>query len=393
MTIAAIIQQMRENGIPEAITRLPLSQFGEPGRRYLGAEFLPERLVMDHAWREEGIRFRTIIAPDGTRYSSVQRRGNDLYASFLVELGNSDIGADMTTQQYETLMRYANNNSMSRQAIMQVTNWSNVRIVNALIENAEYQRWQAIVNNRVVRVGDNGYREVVQYSRPATHNIYAAQSWTDVSPGPSTDIFDQIAQAAQVMIDKGYTPGRIVTSTRVTNIMARNATVKQRGGVAVVSGAGTIQMSRPRVTFDLMNQMLSDDGLPPMERYDLQFRTQTGTRRFLPNDCMVIFASTERSQEWPMFSGSVPAGSNTAVSNMGGGELSVDYRDIFPEGNFGSVLGYHAIGRAAGQTTPGRHMIVQSFENKPPRVEAEGWMTHLPVIQEPEAVVVITGIR
>jgi len=56
------------------------------------------------------------------------------------------------------------------------------------------------------------------------------------------------------------------------------------------------------------------------------------------------------------------------------------------------TLGYFAIGRPAGQNTPGRVTHLASFTNKPPRIEAEGWQTSLPVIVEPESIGVIHSI-
>jgi hypothetical protein len=55
-------------------------------------------------------------------------------------------------------------------------------------------------------------------------------------------------------------------------------------------------------------------------------------------------------------------------------------------------LGYTAIGRGAGQASNGRVIRAEAFDNKPPRIEAEGWQTALPVITEPEALAVISSI-
>jgi hypothetical protein len=57
-----------------------------------------------------------------------------------------------------------------------------------------------------------------------------------------------------------------------------------------------------------------------------------------------------------------------------------------------NVLGYMAVGTAAGQDNPGRVIESEAFSRKPPRVENEGWQTGLPVVTQPEAIAVITGI-
>jgi hypothetical protein len=56
------------------------------------------------------------------------------------------------------------------------------------------------------------------------------------------------------------------------------------------------------------------------------------------------------------------------------------------------TLGYTAVGRATGQGSPGRVVRMEAFENKPPRIEGEAWQTSLPVVTEPEAIVVIGSI-
>jgi hypothetical protein len=120
-----------------------------------------------------------------------------------------------------------------------------------------------------------------------------------------------------------------------------------------------------------LNDLFNADGLPTLELYDLQYRTQTSTTRFLPDNVLVMTASQER-------------------------DPGIDFGDLetlAPEGaNFGSVLGYEAIGRAVGEPAPGRVVRAEFKANKPPRIEAEGWQTSLPVVLEPEAIFVISGI-
>jgi hypothetical protein len=56
------------------------------------------------------------------------------------------------------------------------------------------------------------------------------------------------------------------------------------------------------------------------------------------------------------------------------------------------TIGYVGVGRAAGQSAPGRHVVVNAYENKPPRIEGEAWQTSFPVITEPEAIYIIKSI-
>lgn len=390
--IATAITQMMEQGLPDLVARNQLAQFGDPQRRYIGAELLPERNVDRNAFREEQIRWRTVIAADSTRYSPAQKRGSDLYSTFLVELGDSDIMAEMTAQDYELLLRMLQHtgqpiNGLSMQAITQVTNWLDIRVNRALIESCEKQRWEYLVDGMVVRVGDNGYSEVVKYANPPGHRLTPAKQWTD----PTSDPYDDIQAACQVLINKGYTPGRIFTSSRVVGIMSRNPAVKQRGGTAVVVNnttaatagnppSGTVRLSRNNATASSINQMLRDDGLPVLETYDLQYRTQFGTKRFMPDNCVVIVAGTERNQD---------------ASWLSSGGYGPDMWNLFlkdQQQRFGSIIGYHAIGLPTGHQTPGRVMLMKSRDEKPPSVTAQGWQSHLPVPLDVEGVVVIKNL-
>jgi Phage major capsid protein E len=412
--LASIIQSMREQGIPETITRNTLAQFGDKARAYLGATIFPEKTVPQNSYREEQMRFRTIIAPDSSRYGSVQRRGADLYASFLVELANSNIGADITAADYEALLRMSQSN-LTMEAIVRMTNWMDIRINRALIENNERMRWEFLVSGRVTRTGDGGYREIVDYGVPLNQRISFAPGGSstvpmflrsdgttvgiDASPSfggggsttvptyngvsvpktaangwldPAVDVFDQISWAAQIMIDAGYTPGRMITTRNVISNLTRNATIKARGGVAVVKN-GSIVTGTSRVTAASINSMLQDDGLPPFETYELMYRTNLGTRRFFPNGYVIMLANTGREVDLD-FPDVAPL---------------LQQLDLFGDNAMRNVLGYTAIGTTTGETAPGRKALMKHIDNLPPAIYAEGWQTSLIVPQEMQAFILL----
>lgn len=122
-----------------------------------------------------------------------------------------------------------------------------------------------------------------------------------------------------------------------------------------------------RVSLAQINSALAADGLPAFETYDLTYNTQVDTKRFFPQDALFMAATTGRDEE-----------------------IMVDWTDetILVQ----NTLGYTGIGIATGQPTPGRRLLMEAFESKPPRIEGSGWETTAPVILDPEAMVVITGI-
>lgn len=348
-------------GYWDSVMRNPASQFGPKGRRYLGATILPERMVDDVAYREEYIRFRAVIANAGTRYGPVQLKGADLLGSFMVELGHSDIGREFTSRDYDTLRRYLDT-KQSMEALTMLLRWVDTSAVVPLLEHNEKNRWEAIVDSKVTLTGDNAYTEDVAYYNPAGHRAAAAGDWSIDTNDPMVDIFAMI----NLLSSKGFTANRIVTSRKVMTIMAKNALMKQYAGSATLDAAGNLVVRGNYVTLTGLNGVMNAMGLPPIEIYDLQYRTQDSTGYFLKQDVFVILCTTGQDE----------------TIDMGDSEYVLN-----------DTFGYTAVGPAAGQNAPGRVLLVEAFDNKPPRVQAEGWQASLPVITEPEAIAVITGIK
>lgn len=358
--ISTLVNSMLTDGSVQTIARNRRAAFGTPRRRYLGTTVLPERNVAQNAYRDYSIKYRTIVANDGARYSPVQLKKGGLAGSMLVELGDSDIGDEFSAEMYDALLLLLNqNNSMS--AVASITNWLDTAINLSLIEHNEKQRWQAIVDASVMRVGDNGYEEEVVYPDPAGHRAAESAPWST----DTTDIFDDIATAADLLASKGFTVNRMITSRNVASIMSANATIRTRTNRVTVNASGQILSTTGRAQLADINQMLGADGLPNIELYDLQYRTSTGSEYFLPRDVFVLLATTGRDE-------------------------NIDLGDS--EELFTDTLGYTAIGRPAGQSDPGRVIMMEAFATKPPRIEAQGWQTSLPVIAEPEAIAVIHTI-
>jgi hypothetical protein len=357
--LSTLVRNASEDGTFQTIARNSAAQFGIPSRQYLGATLLPERTVAKNMYREDAIKYRTIIANDGTRYSPVQKKKGELYGSMLVELGNSDIGREITGEEYDVLVNYLETNA-EMAAVAQMIDWVDVVLNRALLEKNEKQRWEAIVSASVAREGDNGFSETVAYPNPAGHRFNAAGTWSTDSVDPFVDIL----AGADLLESKGFSVNRIITSRTVMSILAGNDKVKARTGLLTASG-GTLAATAGRASLEGINGALERDGLPPIERYDLQYRTQTGTARFLASNVMVMIATTGRDE-------------------------SLDLGDT--QQLLTDTLGYTAVGRATGQGSPGRVVRMEAFENKPPRIEGEAWQTSLPVVTEPEAIVVIGSI-
>lgn len=373
MQVSAFLNELRQNGTLMAIATDPRTQFGTKSRRYLGAEILPERPVNVNDYIEESIRYRTIVANSGTRYSPSQKKGGGLVGSFPVHLAHSDIGSELTSQDYDafvTLLRGAgayvgslDQNAVTMQAMAQVTNWLDTTVVLGLVELLEVMRWQAIIHQLVNLTGDNGYSDTVKYpSYPDLHSA-AGGTWSNDTYDPYADLTNKVLALSA----RGISPARIIIGTQALNKFLQNALVRTRTGHAVMSPTGQLKGTAGIATVAQINSVLEADGMPPFEKYDLMYRTEVGAKYFFDRDCCVIIGASGRNE-------------------------NVDLGDAQYE-TIENVIGYTAMGRGVGQATPGRYVRTEQFENKPPRIEAEGWQTALPVITEPEAFAVISGIQ
>lgn len=364
MDLRSIVERLIREGDVDAVRLNRAAQFGTTNRNYLGATILPEREVPELEYTEDEVRFNTVIANDGTRYSPAQlKEGGALYGTVQVQLGHSDIARKFDGRDYDGLVKLIRRR-LSMEAALRLINWLDVAVNLALIELNEKQRWQAMIDATVVRRGDNGFAENVYYPNPTGHRVNAGGDWSDPTYDPWPDLIAQ----AQFLQDKGFTINRMITSRRVIGILAANPLVAQRAGVQplVLNGSGNlVQIPTDRIDREALDRIAAREQLPPFETYDLTYKTQVGQARFMANNVVVMVCTTGRDEE-----------------------IATEQELILVQ----NTLGYVGLGPAVGQETPGRAVHMQGYTNKPPRVEAEGWQASLPVILDPEAIGVIKNI-
>lgn len=369
MELAALLDQMQADSSLVRIASDPRVQFGTANRRYLGAEILPERTVTLNAFRESQIRFRTVVANHGSRYSPSQMKNGKLVGHFDVVLSNSNIADDFDSALYDSILLAiagvgagsVRDSVPAMNAVAQVERWIDRGINLPMVELNEVMRWQAIVDRVVKLRGDGGFEEDVNY--PTYPELtFNAIDWTNAANDP----WDDFNKMMDAMAARGVTIRRIITGRRVLSILSKNEKVRTRTGHVVLSSTGQIRGTIGNADLASINQALSRDGLPPFELYDLQYRTQTGGDFFLKRDVMVFVGATDNSE----------------TIDLGDGQAET----------LDGTVGYTAVGRGAGRAVPGRYIRVEAKEALPPSLFAEGWQTSLPVIQEPEAIGVIKAI-
>lgn len=363
MDMRALLAQLEANGGIQPLVTSRRIQFGNQrrNRRYIGAELLPERDVPQNTYKQHNIISRTIIANAGARYSPAQKKGGFYVSSFLVELGESDLAREFTSEDFDALQGYAAQSGGSMSQVASLIGLVD-DVLAGLVEHNEKERWQAIVSASVTRTGDNGFSETISYQNPAGHRFNATSTWSNSANDPFTDIMS----AADILAGKGKTVRRIIVPRPVLTIMANNAKVQARVGLPIANVGGTLTIAQARATQDAINAALSRDGLPNLETYDLQYRTQSGTGYFLARNVFVLIGSTDQN-------------------------VNIDLGDN-QNRNLDNTLGYVGMGTPAGQSTPGRVMNLEAYTNKPPRIECESWQTSLPVIMDAEAIAVVANI-
>lgn len=367
MEIAQLVVDLRERGAFDLIANNPLAQFGTPARPYMGASLLPEKPLKENHGVIRGMRWRPLMARASTRYQPVQKSSSLMLGAYNWLLGESDHADDFTSEDYDAFLELVSEANFggdkpSMQAMTLLINWFENAVNRPLLERNEWDRWQAIVNASVTQHGNDNFTNIITYPNPTGTRVAAGGTWSN----NAYDIFGDLVAAKNFMRTKGYTIGRIITGFDVVSIMQNNTLMKQRGGIISMI-AGTIVGLPGALTDAQLIAVLNQAGLPPVEQYDLQWYAEASTGYFLPRGTMVMVATTGRNQE-------------------------IDRADLEPIIVY-DTIGYTGVGRAAGQNVPGRVLKPRVIDDeKPPRIEGRGWQTSAPVIEDPEAFFVITGI-
>ena len=370
MEISQLLDQMQADGTLYRVANNPLVQFGTDTRAYLGATILPERPVRTNAYRESKIGFRTLVANHGSRYSPAQRKNGKFIGHFDVILSDSDIADEFTGEEYDTLLDLITpivgaitpDNMPGMAAMAQVARWIDKGINLPLVEVNEVMRWQALVDKKVTLRGDNGYKEDINYPSYPDLVINAA-NWAD----PNVDPMDDFQKIATAFGARGVTVARVIMGLPAITLLMNNAKIRARIGPVVIANGGNLVQENGVIDQSQLNALFTRNNLPVPEQYNLQYRTQTGSNFFLRRDAVVVIGQSDSEER----------------IDLGEGQF-----EIVP-----GTLGYLAVGRGVGRPTPGRYIRSEAFDNKPPRITAEGWQTSLPVITEPDLVAVLKGLN
>ncbi|MBW3635370.1 MAG: major capsid protein [Armatimonadetes bacterium] len=368
-SLAVIVAQMRDAGGFQTILTNPLAQFGPKERPLLGPTLLPDLNVpFETEYTETGVKYRTVVANDGSRYSPAQKKGNSIVGSVHIRLANQDIASEFTSADYDAAIRMAQYNlpqaaraNPDMIGVITVTDWYKAAILNSLMQKREKMRWEAMLDAVVKVRGDGDYEEDVQLSNPTGHRVTAALAWDNNTHDP----FDDIDAMAEFLEDKDLSVNRFITSRVLARKLFNNAKVKARvGGFVAVDGAtGALLNSAMSINLKKLNAYMEDQSRPVIELYDEKYGLQTGKEYYFRRNAFMVACTTGRNRE-------------------------IDLGDDEPL-ILQNTLGYHAVGRPAGAEAPGIKEFSEYKGNKPPHFNAEAWQTTFPGMLEPEAIGVI----
>lgn len=148
------------------------------------------------------------------------------------------------------------------------------RIARAIDTRFEFARAQALVEGKVT-LAEDGVQAEVDFGRKSSHSVAPGVAWSDLA---NATPIDNLQSWRDAYVDtNGQEPGVILTSTRVVNLLVRNAQVRS---MVLPVGSTVTQIRRTD-----LNAVLSDFGLPQVTVYDARAIDVSGvSRRFIADD-------------------------------------------------------------------------------------------------------------
>jgi hypothetical protein len=371
--LASLLDYLIRNRLLSTLAGNLLSQWGPQGRRLLGPDFMPPRVVDENFGEIERLHFYTVSAKDKTRHSAAPKvDGGQMFGTIRYKLNDSGLLREFNARDYDALIRYLNNNQ-SMQAIAQVEGFADTAILQALVEHDEFKIWQALTTGGYQKFGDNGYVELVNGPNLAGQFLDVTDDWTN----PAINPWPTIEARIQRLVNNGYDKSgiRVVFTDQVRQILKNNphTAVKAGKSVLVTDTNGVVQtqpISGLVDDNDIAN-IFRSLGVQAPVAYDLRgFAPGHAQKRFYSEGCMTFVGSTGVTEEvrWN-------------ENNPSDVQIVTD------------VVGFNGIGRANGQPAPGRKVWMRQFtEQTDARLEGEGTQATGPVLLMPEAVCGLNGI-
>lgn len=137
-----------------------------------------------------------------------------------------------------------------------------------------------------ISIEENGVDLTLDFGVPGSNRVAPATSWLNPL---ATRLQDEVNWVG-VLADAGFAPGLALTSRRVIQGYAANASYKAaRYGLSEADAA-----SRPALSAEEINTVRANYGLPPMRAYDVRVDVDGVMQRVLPENAL-IYVPADRS--------------------------------------------------------------------------------------------------
>lgn len=357
----------------------PMAQFQSEQGTLLGASLLPERLVEENSYEETTIRYKIKPALYNNRYSPTQMQdGGRIVGSFTVSLSHTDTQKQMSSKEHDDLMKLLGQGG-DVQAMSRVISWSDNQLIRPHTINNEIARFESLLLGRVNRVTTDGQMEPIEYYRPPNHVVTIAGGTTAAPAGwyaGDYDPFPDMELGVRTLQRLGYRAIAMYSMPDLGYVLRDNEKIKERNQYAVVNDAGQVGAAQRQLTFAGLDRLIIANELPMLTTYNNGYESiDEGFKRYMDvedgYDYLIIVGATTRNYD---LATDYVGTTGTQVEGFTDGAIDLE-----------NVMGYVALGRNAGEASPGRTINTKVSDVKPKGLWGESYQTGLPVPQDPQS--------
>lgn len=153
------------------------------------------------------------------------------------------------------------------------------RMIRSVQARVELARGDLLLDG-IVTIAENGLALTVDFGMPSAHKVAAPVAWTVANAATAKPITDLLGWIDTYNTTTGELPGRVVMARTRLSALALNAEVRAYSA----SGGTTPQ----RVNLATIQDILADQGIPPIEFYDTQVRVGGVATRVIPANKVLL---------------------------------------------------------------------------------------------------------
>ncbi len=192
------------------------------------------------------------------------------------------LSSSLNMGEYERLqLEFSRTGGTRTSALVQAIYNDSENLTREVLNRMELARGDALTDfqfTMMAAAGEPGGLSA-DYGAPSGHLVSPSTPWSTVAT--ATVLTDLVAWTDVWIADNGGArPGALWTSNRVARLMQRNTEI-----INAVHGSAA---GRTRVTLQELNDLLSSEGIPPVQTYDANVDVDGTTTRIIPDDRLLI---------------------------------------------------------------------------------------------------------